>query len=576
VLTIKLRPTTVPLQGHGLLTIKLPRIPVPLLFIQSTMFPSRNTAQKLPTTRTLKGQLACLALLYLSLAAFAAWLSARGGYSWDGDTEKLTTILAVLGVIFTFTARMLQSECQTARMQFLAGKAIKRSVSLRDIHEMDTAIRGGHFGSFSLSAWGLFYKALLPVLAIAMSAALKKTLTVDIEHVQQPVSAQDAVLTDPINTDSCRRAQTFPGAVMYNTTSVYNNYVDPTQTSWPYIIADKNGTTGIENITFHMPWWPALVAEGRSGYVNYTAEDVPRLSASVQCNVWNFDSTSTTLGALTSDTSHNPASINNGGNTVMYWAPEHNDLPSDTGPLAIAVLTEKGLAWNCTAEMSLSQGRISYVSDGNGNWNLTSIAPSYSTPINFETAVMTKKLASIIMSDILGSASTSTGWCWDYASINGTQLSQMLIATRLSFAASLLGITTNRYNLDSTASPPGVAYMLATKIKLLNGWGLSLTIALLGLQGALAFGHLVLPSHYRIDFGILQVMEMQQATHDDEYRRSVAPLLTGHCSKGSNAPKVDANVSIRFDETSNHLGIVKEGVEGSEKWKRITDQHVIE
>lgn len=530
------------------------------------MFSSRNPAQGLPTTRTLKWNLGLLVLLYISLAAFGAWLIARGGYSWDGDTERLTTILAVLGVIFTFTARMLQSQCQTARMQFLAGKAIEHSVPLRDIHEMDMAIRGGDIGLSSLSTWSLFYRALLPFLAIAMSAALKKTMTVDVERVPHDISASDTVLQDPINTEDCHRTPAFPGAIMYNTTSGYSSHVDPTQTSWTYIIANQSDPTGLESVTFSMPWWPTLVAEGQSGYVNYTASEVPRLSASVQCSIWESLNFTADVDKFTTpyDPSYN---IKNANNAIFYWEKR----------TTITVITNSSIAWNCTAEMGVSRGNASYMSDGNGNWNLTSMESSPSTSVSFITPALRLTLSSIVTSDILGSASTSIGWCWDAYSFNETQLSQMLIATRLSFATSLLGITNNRNNSDSssTTSPPGDAYILVTKIKLLSNWSLRLTIALLGLQGVLAFSHLIFPSSYRIDFSLLQVMEMQQATHDDENGSSVAPLLTGHCSTRRNDVEVDANVSIRFDEASNHLGIVKDGVEGSDRWKRINEQHVV-
>ncbi|KAI1621996.1 hypothetical protein EDD37DRAFT_667835 [Exophiala viscosa] len=309
--------------------------------------------QPLPTTRGLKVSLIIIFLFYGVLGGVGIWFAGTAGRSWDGDTENLTTVLAILGAIFSYGARELQSKCQTARMQYLVGKGAAEAVSLKDIHEMDMAIRGPSAQILSTGLSPMFYRLLFPILAILMSAVFKKALTTALQASQVVLDAKASTLLDPVDVGNGIRGSSWPGAILYNSTSSLGSGFNPAQSAWTYIVANRSDASGVDTVEYLMPCMPALVASGSAGYLNASITDVPMLSVTVRCGP--------TYQVLTGG----EGSIQNSNNAIELFG-----LLDGTALIQISTGTDT--AWQCTAALGTTTGSAFYVSDMSGNWNYSS------------------------------------------------------------------------------------------------------------------------------------------------------------------------------------------------------------
>lgn len=486
--------------------------------------------QPLPTTKSLRGSLIIIFLSYGVLGGVGIWFATNGGKSWNGDTETLTTVLAVLGVVFTYGARELQSTCQKARMQYLTGKAVTEAVSLQAIHEMDMAIRGPTPQVLTTGFWVVFYRIVFPVFAVLMSAVFKKSLTTGLQPEKVTVSGNHSALLDPVNVGSSIRGTSWPGAILYNTTSSLGSSFDPGQTSWTYIVANGSDGSGLETIQYFMPCLPTLVASGSAGYINYSATVVPALSTTLLCDVAPNTATREEGG------------IENSNNNIYLFS--QND-----GAALIKVVTSK-TAWKCVAVIGRTTGSAHFVSDHNGNWNCSSVEMGTVRPISFSTSAARLDMMADIISDALGTTAGYSGWDWDTSTPSDPGFSDMLVATRLSFATAVLGFGFTRMN-DAPHNSTGTAFKAVRKVILLENYALILTIVLLWLQATFALAHACLPSEFRIDLGILQLMEMREAAGAN------GPILRGHCSKFRRDIREEkVNIAIRARADPPHLGIL--------------------
>ena len=133
--------------------------------------------RRLPTTRKLKLNIFLMFTFYFLLAGIGTWVIVHGGRSWAGDTQTLTSTLAALGMVFTLAGMAVSSLSQSARMQYLVDKAIKGSVSLQRIHEMDMILRGVMPSSTGFGASSI---ALSSPLSVSLSQQFSKRRSVSV------------------------------------------------------------------------------------------------------------------------------------------------------------------------------------------------------------------------------------------------------------------------------------------------------------------------------------------------------------------------------------------------------------
>lgn len=128
-------------------------------------------------------------LSYIAFAVLGIFFYCRGGLRVNGDTNTLTSVLGVIGVIFTLMSRSLVGECQAARLQCLAGRAIKQWVLLESLNRMDIALRGSMCEALKVGCLGWVYRLGIPLLAILTSAISRKHLAQNLGVFQQPLEA---------------------------------------------------------------------------------------------------------------------------------------------------------------------------------------------------------------------------------------------------------------------------------------------------------------------------------------------------------------------------------------------------
>ena len=336
-----------------------------------------------------------------------------------------------------------------------------------------------------------------------------------------------------------------PGAIFFNTTSTFSPK-DPSQKSWLYVASQDSNDSAFASIDYFMPWIPPPVAAGSSGYLSYSAGPLPALSVSVKCtgsdnNPWDQPS-------------------------VVVASSGHNITigPSVNGTAAIKVMMTNGISWECSGSQGTSLGNVSYSSDTTGKWSLTSLDMNLPKPTTFTTDPARWQYIALILLDTLGLAANAVKWNFSESTSADSQYSEMLVATRMTFATALLCFGENR-TVSSSNSVQTSALEAISKVQILNNWALSTTTALLYLLTVMTLYHLLLPTEFLMDFNLLQVMEMQQNTP-----MVVAPILSGHCVETPKDAQANMEVSIRANLRSNHLGMLRFSCSPPREWIEIT------
>ncbi|KAI1621997.1 hypothetical protein EDD37DRAFT_683955 [Exophiala viscosa] len=155
-----------------------------------------------------------------------------------------------------------------------------------------------------------------------------------------------------------------------------------------------------------------------------------------------------------------------------------------------------------------------------------------------------------IISDALGTTAGYSGWDWNTSTSTDESFSVMLIATRVSFVAAMLGFSLVRMQ-DSPSGVMGIAFKAVSKIILIDNYALIMTVILLMLQSIFALVHAFLLSKFRIDLGLLQLMEIREAAGIH------GPSLSGYCAKSHrNTSEGNMKISIRARVDTPYLGIL--------------------
>jgi hypothetical protein len=463
------------------------------------------SAAELHRTAPLKLSLTAIVLAYAALGSCALALISKGGHKWIGDAGTLTTVLAVLGAVFAVMSRFMLDQCLHASLQRLAHLSLESAVPMASLHKHDIATRGNLFEAISRSGWrGPLYRCGFPIVAILMSATLKKAFAVEHRLVETSVRGDAASLVDPVNILSRVRGTTSPGAIIYNTTTSIGSGQNPNQTSWTYFTATTADPTGLEVVEYFMPSLPRLVASGSGGYTGYVAGSVPSLVSQVQCSA-NKYIVSSVLG-----------SIQNSDNRILVGY-------MDDGRTPIVQVTSIAANWSCLATVANATGNATYTSDGSGTWFTSSVNMQSDSNGTFFTTRARWAGIPIIISDSLGATRSYSGWSWGSGSQNHVGYSDMLVSSRLSFASAILSISEARMK-PAPEGTFGTAYQPVQFIVLQANWALVVTTVLLWLQSVAAFLHLWGLGEIRFDLSMLQLMALASPP------RGVGAALLGHCS----------------------------------------------
>jgi hypothetical protein len=489
-------------------------------------------ADSVPTPTLLKCSLAAIGLFYTVLGAAALALLVRGGHSWKGDTSTLTTVLAVLGVIFTISSKFLVEECVKASLQRLANQSIQAAVPMSSLHDYDIATKGNLLESLIYSKWrGPVYRFAFPILAILMSAVLKKVFTIEQLVLETPITGTDALLIDPVIDAAGQRTPVsgtaYPGAIVYNTTTSIGSSENPSQSSWTYMLARTTDPTGMESVTYVMPRMPLLVVEGDAGYVEYSAESVPSLVAQVHCSSQTYESII-------------EGEISNGFYNVTLGYLLDTEGLNYSSPIA-QVVTEAGTIWSCIGTYGNATANVNYTSDGSGSWIVSSVENLQNEAISdWLTTGARWNMMSDIMSDALGATAGFSGWDWYQSGETDLVYSNMLVCTRLSFAASLFGFSIPRMG-NGADDISGTAKRTLLFIVVKDNWALIITLILLLVQSIAAFAHIFGLGKVKLDLSMLQLVAL--TTSDP----AMSNMLRGH-SVGLN-PKLPAYGSLAIRAT---------------------------
>ncbi|CAI7613708.1 unnamed protein product [Penicillium pancosmium] len=447
-----------------------------------------GTMSQVPTTRSDKVLLAIVGFLYLGFGVVGIVFAALDDISIPGDADTLTSVLAVLGVVYSLMSIALLAECKSAALQYAAKQATGEGLPLRELNEIDVALRGPTIMAVSNSWNGILYRAFLPVLATLMSATFKKCLTNGYKPSNSSVGSPGANFIEPTNVGSYIRGAAWAGAILYNTTSSITSSLDSNQTSWNYITANESITDGQAPLQFSMPSLPQLVAAGTVGYSGYTAFSAPALTATTRC-----------FSGLADITGPNDG-IQNGNYNITAAA-------QGDGTSLIQV-SSIDAAWACTSTLSDTSGPVTFVSDKSGNWNISQYSPSLlNHNVTWTTTDARLRMLSSIISDVLGTAADYSGWDWNSDDMTNQAYTYMLLASQLSSAAATLSFSETRAQLRQI-NPSGIATSEIETVVVLKNWALYLTMLLLLFQSFIVFLHIRLPGRYRIDFSFLQIMEM--------------------------------------------------------------------
>jgi hypothetical protein len=489
--------------------------------------PPVQEAGSVPTPTLLKFSLAVIGIFYAALGATALALLVKGGHSWRGDTGTLTTVLAVLGVIFTISSKFLLEECIKASLQRLANRSIKAAVPMSSLLDHDIATKGSLLESLMYSKWrGPVYRFTFPIFAIIMSAVLKKIFTVEQLVLETSVAGANASLIDPVIDEAGQRTPVigtaYPGAIVYNTTTSIGSSGNPSQTSWTYMMARTADPTGMENVTYVMPRMPLLVVEGDAGYVEYSAKGVPSLVAHVICSSQTYEP-------------FVEGEIFNGNYNVSLGYLFGSQGFNYSSPIA-QVTTAAGTGWSCIGTYANATANVNYTSDGSGNWIVSSVENLQNeTVIDWLTTAARWNMMSDIMSDALGATAGFSGWDWYQSGYADFAYPNMLVCTRLGFAASLFGFSKLRMG-NGADNVSGTAKRALSFVVVKDNWALIITLILLLVQSTAAFAHVFGLGKVKLDLSILQLVAL--TTSDPE----LSNMLRGH-SVGL-SPKVPAYGSL--------------------------------
>lgn len=499
----------------------------------------RGNAKELPGTVLMRLWLFLTFAIYCVLGALCILALTKGGHRWDGDADTLTWILAGIGAGFTILSRLLIAQCQEAGLQSAGALATGEGISIGDLHKMDIAVRGPAMSQFkgaaSFSGWT--YRFVLPALTIITSAIAKKAFGPDIKDTTVPITGYAASLVDPVDVSTGIQGTSFPGAIVYNITSSTGTKPKPNETSWTYMLADSIDPTGLRAVNYYMPNLPVLVSEGTSGYVNYSAETVPILAAKVQCS------------AGTSISEYQGSILNSNNNIT---------ISTIDGTAWIQVMSVTNTVWSCFADIGTTMGTINFSSDDHGNWNISSVENLQSMyMVPFSTTPARMNMIADIISDALGTTASYSGWDWNSGTPTSAAYSMMLATTRLSFGAATLGFSNERAPRGPQLIP-GEASQTVEEVALFNNWALKFVTALLFIQALFALSHLFTLGEFKIDFGILQIMEMTSAGAKMPGDEDHSVVLEGHCSQYRDDLVETRQVAIRENEQGNklHLALV--------------------
>jgi hypothetical protein len=492
------------------------------------------SAKKLPNTWSLTGSLVLSAVVYACLGASAVALKAKGGHKWVGSANTLTTVLAVIGALFTPLSRYLLAQCQSANLQHLAHQSLTGSVKIANLHKYDVASKGSFVDLVKWrSGWrGPVYRWAFPVIAIVTSAMLKKVFTIEVQPVQTTITGVDASFVDPVNITSRVRGTAYAGAIMYNTTTSIRSGQNPNQTSWTYVVATTSDSTGMKNVRYFMPRLPYMVADGTAGYTEYAATSVPALVSETQCS------------SAESNVAVPEGGIENGPYNITLGYTENG--------LAIVQVTATRITWSCVASMSNATGSASWISDAGGNWNTSNVDMKSISSQDFITTIARWRMMADIISDSLGATAGYSGWDWETGDEHVTGYSDMLVSTRLSFAAATLAYSETR-TTDTQNQKSGTACQRVQFIVLQPNWALVATAALMLLQAVLALLHLWKIGSLKLDFSILQLIAMASPGV------GVGTALFGHCAGLRPELKPNGWLTVRSrqigpDANQRHLG----------------------
>lgn len=501
--------------------------PTPALTPVPAVAPTFIPPTPLPTTGKTKVALVLTGIVYLGLGIYGIVLFAKGGNRWAGGVNTLTWVLAVVGAVFSILSRVLFAQCQAAALQSIGSKAITGGVSLSCLHKMDIGVRGPMTTLFKKPSvpWGWAYKVVIPGLAILTSFTFKKSFGPGIADLAENITGSEATTVDPTHVGTGIRGTSYAGAIIYNTTASVGNNMNPSQKSWTYLVTNISDETGLLNVLYYMPSLPTFVAAGSSGYVSYTANDIPSLLASVVCSNQSY-----TIG----DSS---GGIENYDNNITVTR-------TTDGVAIIQVMTAADIMWSCTSTLWATSGNFTFSSDTNGNWNVSSLNSVQVTALKpFDTTVARWKMMAYIISDALSTTAGYSGWDWTIGTPASVGYSKMLLSTRLSFAAATLGFSQERASPGPKITS-GQAYFRENQVTIHANWALVITTILLLVQSVIPLLHVYRLGEFQIDFGILQIMEMRVTAIRNQ--QDYGPQLNGHCSKYRSSSNVLRDIDNRY------------------------------
>jgi hypothetical protein len=288
---------------------------------------------------------------------------------------------------------------------------------------------------------------------------------------------------------------------------------------------------GQSTLQYFMPNLPVLMAAGSAGFWSYTTSNVPTLVAEVQCSDGRYTFTNPHFVTLL-----------NGSNNITIGTSVSNEP-------VIQVSTVTDTVWFCVAKLGMANANASFISDGNGNWNISAINISTSSSVEFSSTPARQSMMTDIISDALGATVDYFNWNWTASNSQSPAYPVMLASTSLTFAAATLAFSSIR--AESTHdSAEGAADVSVQKVVLQKNWALYATIVLLFLQALVAFTHMF-PGRWQLDFGILQIMEMQRSAGD-----SGVPLW-GYCPRyRCSPPEYGTDFKVAIRSLNGHLGLV--------------------
>lgn len=481
--------------------------------------------------------LTAIALLYFAWVIVAANSLRIGGMRWHGSTDTLTTALSIIHAVLSPLHQSLSQACKNAGLNQLGNKAIQDGLPLEDLHRMDTAVRGSFMNTVwhHRYFWGIFHQVVVPGLAVLTSTIIPKMFTIEFSTIQVNVTVDDASLMDPTDITVGARATAWPAAILFNTTMSIDE-TDTQDSIWTYLSSTAD-PSGLYQVIYVMPALPWLVAEGFSGYVGYNASNIPSLMASVNCSNDSY------IGYDVFGSAHNDQ-------YDIAFGPVTDNIAY------MQSTAESTTDWSCVAVLEEGNIDVFWTADGAGAWNISAVNfdPDKTTGIAYDISATHWNFMAISCMDMMLTTRDQLAWSWTNSEPTDPDYSAMVATSRTAFATGLLAWQSKRPIIDSSNTQPGEGFMRETEVVLLSNWALILVAILALLQCLIAAYHSMFFGSLLVQFGILQVMEMQHvATKAD---RSVQ--LEGNCmGRRKSIVAGDQIVAVRATQ-DHHLALVLE------------------